>query len=95
MNEPLYVLPAELTIAHVEQCREALMQLVESHDVIALDDSNLARIDTLGIQLLLSLVIHLSSQNKTLEWQCHSEIIKQSIKQLGIDEPILNQYMNY
>lgn len=94
MNTPVYVLPAELTIAQVEQCKESMMELVNQHDSIALDDSKLVRIDTLGIQLLLGLVIHLTAVNKQLNWQSNSAIIKQSIKQLGITEPLLNQYIN-
>ena len=94
MTAPVYVLPAELTIAQVETCKESIMDLVKQHDAIGLDDSKLVRIDTLGIQLLLGLVIHISSLNKQLDWQSDSVIIKQSIKQLGITEPILNQYIN-
>ena len=93
MERPIIKLPAELTIAQVEECKSKILQQVENSDVILLDDSEVVRIDTVGIQLLLALVTHVSAQNKELQWQSCSPVIQESVKQLGLDEAILSQYL--
>lgn len=93
MKTPNIKLPAELTIVQVGECKSKILQAVENSDVILLDDSDVVRIDTVGIQLLLALVTHVSAQNKELKWQSSSSVIQESVKQLGLDEAILNQYL--
>jgi len=90
----MFKLPAELTIAQVEICKSQFIEFIEEHDEIVIDDSEVNRIDTVGIQLLLTAVVYIAAQNKSLIWQHSSPIIQQSIKQLGINDPILNQYFN-
>ncbi|WDD96865.1 STAS domain-containing protein [Thalassomonas actiniarum] len=87
-------LPAELTIVQLEQCKVNILELIEDNDAITLDDSDVVRIDTLGIQFLLATVTQLSSLNKQLIWQSQSSAVQASVKQLGLNEPILNQYLN-
>jgi len=90
----MFKLPAELTIAQVEECKAQFIGFIEEHDEIAFDDSDVIRVDTVGIQLLLSTVTYIAAQNKVLIWENKSTILAQSIKLLGIDEPVLNQYLN-
>lgn len=92
----LFKLPTELTIAQVDDCKSQFMQYVESNQTedLTIDDSDVSRIDTIGVQFLLAVVIYVASQNKSLHWQCQSSIIKQSITQLGVNETILNQYIS-
>ena len=87
-------LPNELTIVQVDQCKSEVLQQIDENDVFEIDDSNVTRIDTVGIQLLLSIVTYIASQNKVLQWQSNSPVVKESIKQLGLNEAILNQYIN-
>ncbi|WP_206485547.1 STAS domain-containing protein [Thalassotalea sp. G2M2-11] len=89
----MFKLPAELTIANMDECKAKFIEYVDQHDEITLDDSEVNRIDTVGIQLLLNAITYISAQNKTLTWQNQSSIVEQSIKLLGINEPILNQYL--
>ena len=86
-------LPTELTIAQVEQFKQKVMVIVSDSTNISIDDSEINRIDTTGIQLILAIVTHISSLNKELIWHCNADCIVESIKQLGISEPILNQYL--
>lgn len=86
-------LPAELTIARVQECTINIINELEEQEVIVIDDSDVVRIDTVGIQMLLAAVTYISSQNKQLQWQSKSPAIKESIKCLGINEPILIQYL--
>ncbi len=86
-------LPMELTIAQVEQFKQEALEMINQSATLLIDDSNISRIDTTGVQLILAIVTQISSLNKELTWQCKADCIIESIKQLGINEPILNQYL--
>jgi len=86
-------LPAELTIAQVESFKLHTLDIIDNHNDFLLDDSAIVRIDTTGLQLIIAIVTHILSLNKSLNWQCNANCIKESIKQLGVNEPILNQYL--
>jgi anti-anti-sigma regulatory factor len=86
-------LPEELTIAQVESFKVDVIDLIENHNELSLDDSEIVRIDTTGTQLIIAIVNHISSLKKTFNWQCSANCIQESIKQLGINETILNQYL--
>ena len=90
----LFKLPTELTIAQVESCKSTLMQYINENETLSFDDSEVKKIDTIGVQFLLAVVIYIASQNKELIWQCQSSLIKESITQLGINETILIQYIS-
>lgn len=90
----LFKLPTELTIAQVESCKSTLMQYINENETLSFDDSEVKKIDTIGVQFLLAVVIYIASQNKELNWQCQSSLIKESIAQLGINETILIQYIS-
>jgi len=87
-------LPAELTIAKVDECKSTILKAVKEQDLIVIDDSDVVRIDTVGIQMLLAAVTYIAAQNKELQWKANSSAIQESIKLLGINEPILNQYLS-
>lgn len=89
----MYALPSELTISQVDACRAELLEEINKNQTITLSDSDVVKVDTIGVQLLLTLIIYIASQNKTLIWQSNSSLIKDSITQLGINEAILNQYI--
>jgi len=93
MSELTIKLPAELTISQVEEFKKQVIEKIEENEVVDIDDSELIRIDTTGIQLILAILTHIISLNKKINWQCNSSCIKESLKQLGINDPILNQYI--
>ncbi|WP_448556634.1 STAS domain-containing protein [Thalassotalea montiporae] len=90
----MFKLPAELTIAKAEEFKQLLMEYAENHDDIVIDDSAVEKIDTIGVQLILSMVTYLTSIHKSIEWQCTASVIKESIEKLGIKDSILLQYVN-
>lgn len=90
----MFQLPAEITIAKAEDFKSSLLEYIADQDKIEIDDSSVERIDTIGVQLLLSMVTYLVSINKSIEWQCASPIIKESILKLGINDPILTQFID-
>jgi anti-anti-sigma regulatory factor len=77
-------LPAELTIAEVTEFKLQFIAYIDEHEEIILDGSEVNRIDTVGIQLLLSALMHVSTQKKSYIWHKPSSIIYQSVKQLGM-----------
>lgn len=90
---PILKLPAELTIAKVDECKSNIIKAVAEENTIIIDDSDVVRIDTVGIQMLLAAVTYIAAQNKELQWKSASTAIQESTKLLGLNEPILNQYL--
>jgi anti-anti-sigma regulatory factor len=90
----MFTLPAQLTIAQVDECKTQLLKEISESDDISFDDSEVTSIDAVGVQLLLASVTYIASQNKKLSWNSQSSVIQQSVKQLGLNEAILNQYLN-
>ena len=93
IRDYMFKLPAQLTIAQVDDCKAQLLIEIDKNDVITFDDSDVTSIDTVGVQLLLAAVTYIASQNKELDWSS-SSVIQESVKQLGLNEAILNQYLN-
>lgn len=89
----MFRFPPQLTIVQVAACKTALLDEINNNDIIEFDDSAVERIDTLGIQLIFAAALYVCAQNKQLVWQSPSKVIQQSIKQLGLNEAILNQHM--
>ncbi len=85
--------PCDLTIAHVDEYQTQILPLINDHDVITIDDSELTHIDTIGVQFILAVVTYIIAQGKEIEWQSQSRILKQSINQLGISDAILLQFI--
>ncbi|OUR61345.1 hypothetical protein A9Q74_09250 [Colwellia sp. 39_35_sub15_T18] len=86
-------LPSELTIAQVEEYRVEVQAIIDENEVITIDDSKLARIDTIGVQFILAVVTYILAQGKTLQYQSTSTVLQESIKQLGINDAILMQHL--
>lgn len=89
----MFKLPSDLTIVQVEACRDKFLSYVDTHEIIELDDSGVNRIDTVGVQLLLLMVVHSEALNKPLTWKNQSSVVNSSFKQLGINDPSLHQYL--
>lgn len=90
-------LPSELTIAHLDDYQAEILPLLndtkDDIKVIAIDDSDLVRIDTLGVQFILAVVTYIIAQGKEIKWQSSSAVLRESINQLGISDAILLQYI--
>jgi anti-anti-sigma regulatory factor len=86
-------LPSDLTIAQVSEYQAQILPLIDQEDIIIIDDSDLTRIDTIGVQFLLAVVTYIIAQGKEIVWQSQSTILRDSIKQLGITDDILLQYI--
>ncbi len=85
--------PSELTIAQVDEYRLEIQPIIDENSTIKIDDSNLSRIDTIGVQFILAVITYILAQGKQLEWNSTSRILHESIQQLGINEAILVEYL--
>lgn len=85
--------PNELTITQVDEYLLEIQPIIDENSVITIDDSNLERIDTIGVQFILAVVTYILAQGKELQWQSTSSIFHESILQLGIKEAILLDYL--
>lgn len=90
----MFKFPCDITIAKAESFKQSALEYIDEHDAIVFDDSEVIKIDTIGAQLLLSLVVFITTQNKSLNWQHSSEIVKETMVKLGINDPMLTQYLN-
>ncbi|RHW77083.1 lipid asymmetry maintenance protein MlaB [Colwellia sp. RSH04] len=87
-------LPSELTIAQVDSYQPQIISEIDDNTVITIDDSELTRIDTIGVQFILAVVTYIIAQGKEIKWQSTSSILRESINQLGINDAILMQYLS-
>ena len=85
--------PSDLTIAQVDEYQAQILPLIDDNAVITIDDSDLVRIDTIGVQFILAVVTYIIAQGKDIKWQSKSTVLKESIQQLGISDVILLQYL--
>jgi len=85
--------PSDLTIAHVDEYQAQIIPLIDDQNVISIDDSELVRIDTIGVQFILAVITYVIAQGKEVEWQLKSKVLKESIYKLGIKDTILLQYI--
>ncbi|MEM5553878.1 STAS domain-containing protein [Pseudocolwellia sp. AS88] len=90
----MFTLPKQLTITQIEECKASLLSYIDDNATVSINSDEIEKIDTLGIQLLLATIIYISAQNKELTWSSNSSVIQNSVKQLGLNEALLNQYIN-
>lgn len=90
----MLTLPEDLLITKASEFKELVLEYVQNNEIICIDDSQVKRVDTIGIQLLLAIVTHITAQKKEIQWPAQSEIIKEGLYKIGINEPILNQYLS-
>jgi len=88
----MFKLPAQLTIVQVYECQVELLEYVDVNEKVIINSDDVEKIDSLGVQFLLAAVTYISSQNKELQWTCNSSVIKNTVKQLGLNEALLTQF---
>lgn len=79
-------LPAELTIAQVDEYKATLLDEIVDKNQLIIGDSELIKIDTIGVQFLLSFLNTLISSDISYQWDSQSQVLQESIKQLGLNK---------
>ena len=85
--------PSELTIAQVDEYKVSILSEIDELEVIELDDSDLERIDTIGVQFILAVVTYIHAQGKQLEWSSSSIAFMTLLCSMLI-EPCLGRRLN-
>lgn len=93
MEQSIIELPSDLTIAHLDNFKSEVIQIVDTSDNIIIEDKPLAKIDTVGVQFLLSIINFIIAQKKSLQWQANSSILQESVKQLGLENSDFKQFL--
>lgn len=78
-------LPTDLTIAQVTEFKSDCLDIIAQASTITLDDSDVVKIDTIGVQFILAIIRLCVSQKKELIWQAQSQIVQDSISRLGME----------
>jgi ABC-type transporter Mla MlaB component len=85
-------IPDDLTISRLAAFKTDAVALIENSNDITFIDKSLNKIDTAGVQLLLSLINEIITQKKSLSWEMSSSVLKESIKQLGLENSDFKKY---
>jgi len=88
MDAITFSLPQSLDISIVNESKESMIEQLHCDTPITqvnIDVSELARIDTAGLQLLAALVIDINRQNIELSWLNLNDELVDSATRLGLD----------
>ena len=85
-NFETYKLPTQLDIRCVENIYNDFKNIISNEKSLEIDASEIEKITTPGIQLIISLANYLNSRNLELKFVNHSENLITNLKELGIDK---------
>ncbi|ALO43526.1 STAS domain-containing protein [Pseudoalteromonas phenolica] len=79
-------LPSELTISHVEEFHQQVLQVLHAEHDVSIDVSDVTRVDTASIQVLCALQKHLLDINNGIRWHGESQSLSKAVDELGLTE---------
>jgi len=82
--ENLIRLPSQFTIRNIEEAYQRCEQALSDSGVLRIDASEVSKIDTAGMQVLLALKKELATQHLALEWVAVNDVVKDAATMLGI-----------
>ncbi|MDG4813107.1 STAS domain-containing protein [Hydrogenovibrio sp. 3SP14C1] len=89
MSENTIELPENLTIHHIEEefsnLKIAFQSDAETYKLVA---GNVEAIDTSGLQALLALIKSAMANQKRIEWDSPTDVLKMGAEKLGLTEKI-------
>lgn len=81
-------LPSNMTIASVEALHETMEPLVLEHQDVVVKASEVERIDTAGLQLLLAFQQEITKHDLSVEWQEPSEALLEAATLIGLQKTL-------
>lgn len=81
-------LPEEISIANVNEWKGKLVDFMSEPSPYTLDGSELQRLDTAAIQLLLAFTTKLGSKETNFSWQSPSPALLKTADLLGLKEAL-------
>lgn len=85
MDSYLLELPNNLTIVQVDEYKSSVLFEIQDATSVTIDDSQVAKIDTVGVQFLLSLISTMLAHSIAIEWNSQCSLLVESVKQLGLE----------
>lgn len=79
------VLPEEISIVNIGEWKDKLTDLLEASSSIAINASDLTRVDTAAVQLMVAFIKELQTQNIEFEWANRSTELDKVARQLGLE----------
>lgn len=83
-------LPSQLTIRQIEQVYRQCEEALKGSGNLLIDASEVSKIDTSGVQLLLALKAELDQQHSTLEWVGISNAMRDAVRFIGVQHLLEN-----
>lgn len=80
----MFKLPSELTISHVEEFHQQVLQVLHAEHDVSIDMSDVSRVDTASIQVLCALQKHLLEVNNRIRWHGESQALSKAVDELGL-----------
>lgn len=77
-------LPEHLTIIEIAEWKEQIKSTVADANTLDVDISQLKRVDTAGLQLLLAMKIAVESGGGSVQWHGESDSLSQGAAWLGM-----------
>ena len=79
------VLPEEISIVNIGEWKDKLTDLLEASSSIAINASDLTRVDTAAVQLMVAFIKELQTQNIEFVWASRSTELDKVARQLGLE----------
>jgi len=76
--------PSQFTIRNIEEAYQRCEQALSDTGVLRIDVSEVTKIDTAGMQVLLALKKELEAQHLALEWVAVNDVVRDAAFMLGI-----------
>lgn len=92
MEQYRLILPTDLTIINVEDYKQEVLSILSVHPAFIIDDSQVQKVDTIGVQFVLSLIKLFQANNKEIQWEHHCKLLKETVVQLGLSD---SEYFSY
>ncbi|EPJ45681.1 MAG: hypothetical protein OFPI_36300 [Osedax symbiont Rs2] len=90
-SDNILLLPNQLSIENVSEYKDTLIEHLEtSSSVVTVDGSELSRVDTAGVQLLVIFVRQVIANDKQVKWQSCSDVLQATAEQLGLKQQLLD-----
>jgi ABC-type transporter Mla MlaB component len=87
MNADL-TLDGSCTLREVDAMSRALLGVATNEELVLLDGSAVSRIDTAGLQVLVSFARGLKESGKSIAWLGASSVLIESSKHLGVHDEL-------
>lgn len=77
-------LPSHLTIRQIEQVYRLCENALKGTANLRIDASDVTKVDTAGLQLLIALKLEMDQQHSAIEWAAVADELRQTAQFMGV-----------